>query len=101
MIVKRLSLGDRLAVGQQTLTLFTVVRIHVPQPKQKPPFGGFCFGLRDSRKELQVRQFLGAPSQKGEGATKKLPLCERRSRAAKKSPPFRQYGELQKHLALV
>jgi len=41
--------------------------------------------LRDSRKELQVRQFLGAPSQKGEGATKKLPLCERRSRAAKKS----------------
>lgn len=27
-----LLLGDRLAVGQQTLTLFTVVRIHVPQP---------------------------------------------------------------------
>ena len=25
-------LGDRLAVGQQILTLFTVVRIHVPQP---------------------------------------------------------------------
>lgn len=27
------TLGDRLAVGQQTLTLFTVVRIHVPQPR--------------------------------------------------------------------
>gem|GEM_PF-6802100 len=33
VIVKRLPLGDRLAVGQQTLTLFTVVRIHVPQPR--------------------------------------------------------------------
>jgi hypothetical protein len=33
---------------------------------------------------------LRSAKPKGEGATKKLPLCERRSRAAKKSHPIRQ-----------
>ena len=32
MVTARPLLGDRLTVGQQTLTLLIVVRIHVPQP---------------------------------------------------------------------
>ena len=43
MVGKPPPLGDRLAVGQQILTLFTVVRIHVPQPIKKPPLAGLFY----------------------------------------------------------
>ena len=36
MLAHRPLLGDRLTVGQQTLTLLIVVRIHVPQPRHAP-----------------------------------------------------------------
>ena len=44
----RFTLGNRLTVGQQTLNLPVVVRIHVPQPRidhEEPPAlcRGFCF----------------------------------------------------------
>jgi hypothetical protein len=41
-------LGDRLTVGQQTLTLLIVVRIHVPQPfiPRLCKFSGIAIGLR-------------------------------------------------------
>ncbi len=67
-------LGDRLMVGQQTLTLFIVVRVHVPQPiKKLPNLGSFFIGCADSWKEAPVRQnspatVLRPPASKKEGA---------------------------------
>jgi hypothetical protein len=42
VIVNHPPLGDRLMVGQQTLTLFIVVRVHVPQPQKRCRFHEVC-----------------------------------------------------------
>jgi hypothetical protein len=48
---RRCRMGDRLTVGQQTLTLLIVVRIHVPQPG--PIYRPVIFGSQDGRHGLQ------------------------------------------------